>query len=82
MEDKDQLKEILANINHINKPIDLEASIMQSIRKEELTTLKIANYRKKGIYGLFISFVLVIVLICMYSFSKSFETLDNLVLTA
>ena len=35
MEDKDQLKEILSNINNINEPIDLEASIMQSIRNEE-----------------------------------------------
>ncbi len=77
MEDKDQLKEILSNINHISEPIDLEASIMQSIRKEELTKHKITNYRRQGIRGLVVSFLLVIALVCIYSFSKNFQTLES-----
>jgi len=77
MENKDQLKEILSNINHINEPIDLEVSIMQSIHKEELTKQKIANYRKQGIRGLVVSFLLVVALVCIYSFSKNFQTLEN-----
>ena len=77
MENKDQLKEILSNINHINEPIDLEVSIMQSIYKEELTKQKIANYRKQGIRGLVVSFLLVVALVCIYSFSKNFQTLEN-----
>ena len=77
MENKDQLKEILSNINQINEPIDLEASIMQSIRNEELTKLKIKNYRRQGIRGLVISFILVLVLVCIYSFSKNFQSLES-----
>jgi hypothetical protein len=76
MEGKDQLKEILSNINHINEPIDLEASIMQSIQKETLVKQKIANYRKQGIRGLIISFILVIILVGIYSFSSGVETAE------
>jgi len=68
MEDKDQLKEILSNINQINDPIDLETSIMQSIQKEALAEQKIAKYRKQGILGLVISFTLFILLVFIYSF--------------
>jgi len=77
MEDKDQLKDILSHINNINEPIDLEASIIQTIHKEKLTKQKITNYRKQGIRGLIVSFVLVITLVCIYSFSKSFQTLES-----
>ncbi|WP_339895508.1 hypothetical protein [uncultured Algibacter sp.] len=77
MEDKDQLKEILSNINNINEPIDLEASIMQSIRNEELTKHRITNYRRQGIRGLVVSFVLDITLVSIYSFSKNFQVLES-----
>lgn len=71
MEDKDQLKEILSNINHINDPIDLEASIMKSIERSELVKDKIANYKRQGIRGLIISFILVIALVLIYSFQTA-----------
>jgi len=74
MEDKDQLKEILSSINHINEPIDLEASIMQSIQKEALTTQKIESYKKQGVCGLVISILLVVTLVFIYSFSESLKT--------
>jgi hypothetical protein len=77
MEDKDQLKEIISSINHINVPIDLEASIMRSIRNEELIKLKIKNYRRQGLRGLVVSFILVLALVCIYSFSKSFQSFEH-----
>ncbi len=80
MEDKDQLKEILSNINHINKPINLEASIMQAIHNEELTKSKIKSYRRKGVRSFIFSFVLVIVLLFIYSFSSSFHTNESALL--
>jgi len=67
MKDKDQLKDILNNIDSINKPINLEDVIMQSIRKDELIKDKITNYKKQGIRGLIISFILVIALVLIYS---------------
>ncbi|WP_400078726.1 hypothetical protein [Winogradskyella sp. R77965] len=77
MEDKDQLKDILSNINHINEPIDLEASIMQSIQKEALVKQKIASYKKQGIRGLVISIILVITLVFIYSFSDGLQTTEG-----
>ena len=77
MEDKDQLKEIFNNINHINEPIDLEASIMQSIQKEAYVKQKIASYQKQGIRGFVISFALVILLVCIYSFSSGLQTAES-----
>lgn len=68
MKNKDQLKKALSNINHIYKPIDLEASIMQSIKRDALVKDKIANYKRQGIRGLIISFMLVIALVLIYSF--------------
>jgi hypothetical protein len=77
MEDQDQLKEILSNISQINKPIDLEASIMQSIREEELIKQKITNYRRQGIRGSVLSMVLIIALVCIYSFSSGIQTFET-----
>ena len=77
MEDKDQLKEILKNINQINESIDLEDSIMHSIRKQEIIKNKIIRYRRNGIRGLVFSFILVITLAFMYSFSSSFQTFEG-----
>lgn len=77
MDDKDQLKNILSNVNHINAPIDLEATIMEAIRKEALTKTKIANYRRKGMRGLVISFALVIAFVIISSFSEVFQTTEG-----
>ncbi len=68
MEDKDQLKEILSNINNINTPIDLEDAIIQAIKKEALVKERIASYKRQGIRGLIISCILVITLVLIYSF--------------
>ncbi len=77
MEDQDQLKEILSNINQINKPIDLEASIMQSIREQALIKQKITRYQRQGIRGVVLSMVLVIALVCIYSFSSRVQTFES-----
>ncbi len=74
MNDTDQLKELLSNINLIHDPIDLEDVIMESIVKEIQVKGKIAHYRKQGMHSLIFSLVLVLLLVLIYSF----QTVDNI----
>lgn len=80
MEERDELKEILKNINQISKPIDLEDSIMHSIREQEIIKNKIIRYRRNGIRGLIFSFILAISLVLIYSFSIGFQTFEGAII--
>lgn len=77
MEEKDQLKEILININQINEPIDLEVGIMHAIREQEIIKNQIIRYRRNGIRGFVFCLILVITLAFMYSFSNGFQTFEG-----
>lgn len=80
MEERDDLKEILNNINQINESIDLEDSIMLSIRKQEIIKNKILTYRRNGIRGLLFSFILVVSIVLIYSFSIGFQTFEGAII--
>ncbi len=81
MEDKDNLKEILGNIDQINEPIDLEESILKTIQEQENSKAQIARYKANGFKALILSAILVLVLGILFSLPSSIRTLEHSIIT-
>lgn len=81
MDDRDHLKEIMAQIDQLNEPIDLEGIILNAIRREENLKTQIAHYRANGIKALVASGILIIVLGILFSLPSSVRSLEYSIVT-
>ncbi|MFD0798414.1 hypothetical protein ACFQZJ_13155 [Maribacter chungangensis] len=81
MEDKDDLKEILGDIDQVNEPIDLEEIILNNIQKEEQSKAQIAYYKAQGIKALIMSGILIMVLATFFSLPSSIGSFEYSIIT-
>ncbi len=77
MVNEDQLKDILGRIEGFDKSIDLENTIMESIKVQEELRERIERYKTKGLRGVIVSIVLLIVLGVVYSLPSSAPSFDS-----
>ncbi len=68
MDTRDELKEILKNIESIHQPIDLEEDILRVIETREELRLKVKTYKINGLRGLLLSVILIIQVSVLFSF--------------
>ncbi len=81
MEEKDHLKEILANIDQLHEPVELQGIILNVIQKEESSRAKIAQYKARGFKALILSGILIIVLVVLFSMPNSVRSLEYSIIT-